>query len=371
MKPFASPFPSADYLPGLDGLRAGAIMIVLAAHMGFHHWIPGGFGVTLFFFISGMLITRLLLDEYTRQGHLNILQFYVRRLLRLYPALLVAIVLGTVTTLYTGQDIAIDKLFSALFYYINFYNIAHDFDMGFTGFDPFGILWSLAIEQQYYLLFPLVILPFMRNSRQLCLLLAASVIMVLAWRYWLVSHGADTKLIYMRTDTRIDSILYGALLTALLAQDTAGKWIATCSRWWVLPASTALLLSTFIIRDPYYRDTLRYSIQGLALMPILTIICFTSSHRWLTRLLEYRPLCLTGMWSYSLYLVHASVIAFAETIWGPASSGTTAISLQSHAGFIVTVLVLSYTLAMASYYGVEKPVMRLRKKFGSQQPPRT
>src|SRR2546428_13273829 len=93
----AGRLPSFSYVPGLDGLRACAILLVLVAHVGLHAYVPGGFGVTLFFFISGMLITRLLLAEHAETGCIAVGRFYARRMLRLYPALLVAIALATLT----------------------------------------------------------------------------------------------------------------------------------------------------------------------------------------------------------------------------------------------------------------------------------
>lgn len=357
--------PAFDYVPGLDGLRALAVLLVLVAHLGFNNMIPGGFGVTLFFFISGMLITRLLLAEYQVKGHINILRFYARRLLRLYPALLAAVVTGTLVGWYAGADHSIGRIMSALFYYINFHGIAYGFGQGREGFDSFSILWSLAIEQQYYLLYPLLLLPFIRHYRHLLLAILASVIVILLWRSWLHYHGASSDLIYMRTDTRIDSILYGALLTLILAQRHAHTWLQWCSRPRVLPASVLLLLSTFVIRDPHYRDTVRYTIEGVALMPIITIICFSTSASWLTTFLEKKPLRLIGLWSYSIYLFHAIAIVIAETIWGPGSLGMARIGSHAYAGFVVTTLVLTFIMAMASYYGIEQPLVALRRKIGS------
>lgn len=362
----ASTTPSYDYIPGLDGLRACAVILVLVAHCGFSTMIPGGFGVTLFFFISGMLITRLLLAEHAKTGTISVYRFYMRRLLRLYPALLAAIIAGACVFTLAGGEFSWPKIVSAVFYYINFYGITHGFGQGREGFDPFSVLWSLAIEQQFYLFFPLLVLPFVRRYRQLLYTLVILLVAVLAWRTFLHYQGASSDLIYMRTDTRIDSILYGALLTLVLAVNTSGAWLRFASRPWVLVIAITMIVSMFILRNPHFRDTVRFSLQGIALMPILTAICFSPSNTGLTRLLEIPVLRRIGTWSYSLYLFHPVAIVIAEIIWGPGSLGRSQVGTHAFIGFFVTAIPLSFALAAASYYAIEKPAMRWRHLFGSR-----
>jgi peptidoglycan/LPS O-acetylase OafA/YrhL len=362
----ASIFPSYDYIPGLDGLRACAVVLVLIAHCGFSTMIPGGFGVTLFFFISGMLITRLLLAEHQKTGAISIYRFYMRRLLRLYPALLVAILAGTAIFTLAGGEFSWPKVISALLYYINFYGIEHGFGQGRDGFDPLSVLWSLAIEQQFYLFFPLLVVPLVRNYKHLLITLVIVLAAVLAWRTFLHFQGASSDLIYMRTDTRIDSILYGALLSLILAVNTKGSWVRFSAQPWVLIIAVAMILSMFIIRNPHFRDTVRYSLQGIALMPIVTAICFSPTNMGLTRFLEIAPLRRVGTWSYSLYLLHPVAIVISEIIWGSGSLGIAQVGTSAFIGFFMTAIPLSFILAAASYYWIEKPAMQWRHLFGSR-----
>ncbi|WP_016834052.1 acyltransferase family protein [Herbaspirillum lusitanum] len=362
----ASARPSFDYLSGLDGLRACAVLLVLVAHLGFSTTIPGGFGVTVFFFISGLLITRLLLAEHAQNGRIAVGRFYVRRLFRLYPALLVAVALAA------GGIMSWGKVFSALFYYANYYGIYAHFGQGRDGFDPFSILWSLAVEEQYYLVFPFICVAVLAGTadlRRFSRGLAGSVVLVLAWRV-IVHHygnsgGGTSDYIYMATDTRIDSILYGAWLALILANDTQKHWRRFSASRVVQAVCLLLLLASFVVHHPGFGDTLSYSLQGLALMPLITAICFTTSTTSLTKLLETSPMRRFGNWSYSLYLYHPVAIVLAEIWWGPGSIGPQRIGWQTYPAFALTAVLLSFALAVSSYNFVEKPFLRWRRRFGA------
>ena len=120
-----SPKASHGYIPGLDGLRAIAVLIVLIAHFGLAHIIPGGFGVTVFFIISGFLITRLLISEQETKGRIALKNFYIRRIIRLYPAL-AFMVLGTTLIYYVmgiGGPSALE-LTAALGYFTNIFQVS-------------------------------------------------------------------------------------------------------------------------------------------------------------------------------------------------------------------------------------------------------
>jgi peptidoglycan/LPS O-acetylase OafA/YrhL len=360
--------PSFDYIPGLDGLRAAAVLLVLVAHMGWSTAIPGGFGVTLFFFISGLLITRLLLAEHAQQGRIAVGRFYMRRLIRLYPALLMAVLIASLLVLYSGGLISWGKVAAAVFYYANYYGIYVNFGLGRDGFDPFSILWSLAVEEQYYLVFPFLCALLLGNNgslRRLFWVLAAILVLTLLWRIILHHAGVSSDRIYLGTDTRIDAILYGAWLALLLARDGQQHWRRFCASHIVQVVCLLMLLAGFLIRDPGFRDTLRYSLQGLALMPLITALCFTESLAPLKRVLEIKPARRIGNWSYSLYLYHPIAIAIAELIWGPGSIGPQRVGWQVFPYFVASVVLLSFGLATLSYYFVEQPFLRWRRRFGA------
>ena len=113
------------YIPALDGMRALSIAVVVGSHFWVKGWIPGGFGVTVFFFISGFLITRLLLAEFTETGTVSIGRFYIRRFLRLYPALFVLVAVLSALYLALGRSLNPMEIVAALFYFINYYVMVH------------------------------------------------------------------------------------------------------------------------------------------------------------------------------------------------------------------------------------------------------
>ena len=171
-----------NYIPALDGFRGLAIMAVVISHYGFGKWIPGGFGVTLFFFVSGFLITRLLIAEYEKTQRIDLGSFYLRRVLRLYPALLVMVVLAIGFTMAMGCDFQPGEVLSTLFYYRNYYMLYGDQGVSVNCSRIFDITWSLAIEEHFYLFFPLLFMALYRRPNILAMVMALIIASALAWR---------------------------------------------------------------------------------------------------------------------------------------------------------------------------------------------
>jgi peptidoglycan/LPS O-acetylase OafA/YrhL len=332
-----------QYIPALDGLRA--ILIVMASHYGGDGFIPGGFGVTLFFFISGYLITSILIGEMETTGTISVSDFYIRRFFRLAPALLAMIAAVTLLfDLIVGSPY-IPQLLAALFYAMNYYQI-------FDGASPMplGVLWSLAVEEHYYLIFPALFVLGWKWPRCFLIGLCLLSLSILGWRTALVLkfHVSEYRT-YMATDTRLDSILYGAILA--VAVTLSKRSIAWMQHWTVLAAATAILLFTLVYRSPEFRETFRYSLQGLALMPIFYWVIFTPKDALVRRLLESSALVWVGRISYSLYLWHFSVLYFFQKI-------DTGKPYQYVAAAIVSLLVASL-----SFYLIERPFQSLRNQF--------
>lgn len=204
----------------LDGIRAISVLIVVLAHSGLQALVPGVLGVTIFFFLSGYLITTLMLAENERTGKINILQFYARRMLRLMPPLFVSLAIAyglTFAGLLSG-GITISGLTAQLFYFANYYGLF--FYPGNTVPDGTSILRSLAVEEHFYIFYPFFLTLLLRSAlrpRTIGTLLGIGCLVVPSWRIHLVqSPDFEIYRTYYASDTRIDSIIYGCILAVVI-----------------------------------------------------------------------------------------------------------------------------------------------------------
>jgi peptidoglycan/LPS O-acetylase OafA/YrhL len=302
-------------IPSLDGLRALAVLIVVVSHAGYGETIPGGLGVTIFFFLSGYLITTLLLDEREGTGQINIGHFYQRRAFRLLPSLfvtlLVAYVLVGLGRIQGG--ISWQGVGSQVFYFANYYSIF--FDHGGTTPAGTGILWSLAVEEHFYIIFPLLMFAVLRVAgarRFLIGLFVALCVAALLWRSWLVTRpGFDELRTFYATDTRFDSILFGCILALwrnpARSQRDPTRAVMRRVDWLLCAGAAALLLATIMYREPHFRESWRYTLQGLALMPLFYYAILHPATGPF-RLLNTRVLARIGVLSYGIYLIHYIVL---------------------------------------------------------------
>ena len=323
------------YFPALDGLRALAVAGVICYH-GSLPWAGGGFlGVDAFFVLSGFLITTLLLREWRSSGdpaardpggRIDLKGFWTRRARRLLPALL--LVLGAVA-LYAAIVAAPDELrtirgdgIASLFYVANWRFIlsGQSYFAQFGAPSPLRHFWSLAIEEQFYLLWPLMVFGILRwrrgSVRSLAVfsVVAATASAVLMWI--LYTPGQDPSRVYYGTDTRASSLLVGALLAMLMlrrptVEHRGARWTlhaaaigaaALLGYWW----STATEHSDWLYRGGFVIA---------AVLVAVVIASVTQPNRGpLGRALSVKPLRFIGMISYGLYLWHWPVfIALSPT----------------------------------------------------------
>ena len=267
-------------IPALDGLRAVSILLVFFSHQGYEDLIPGGLGVTAFFFISGFLITNLLCAEYQKTNRLDFKGFFIRRLLRLYPALLFVLVLFSAFLLATGQRIAAAEVVAALFYFENYYAVY---------FKPiaahFSILWSLAVEEHFYLLFPLLFIGLVRKPVLLLLTTLGFILLPLLLRiyttsrYGIITFSEDST--YYLTHCRFDSILFGCLLSVVLQSGFRQRFLRAVSTYSGYAVGLGLLAITLFYRDECFRQTYRYSLQGVAFLFLIPPIVYSQRYRLL------------------------------------------------------------------------------------------
>lgn len=328
----------------IDGLRAVAVMMVILAHLGAGNVLPGGLGVTLFFFISGYLITMLMIEEYDANGALDVRNFYIRRFLRLAPPLLTMVLIVSSVFALIGEPIRGGKIAAASLYYANYFGIIYP-----APTEPLDPMWSLAVEEHYYLIFPLAFCLGWKNPKNFLLLICVAILASLAWRCWLVFEtGASELRTYTSTDTRVDSILFGAVLAVVLKINNkmAAKWAER-----MLPLALATLLATLSIRVAAFRETLRYTMQGLALIPLFFCAVYSSRYRLISRLLSSRPMKKIGKLSYSLYLWHFPVLLLIQH------------TRLAGISFIVANVAIDIILAEVSFRFIERPFFRLRHYF--------
>ncbi|MCL4544034.1 MAG: acyltransferase [Chloroflexi bacterium] len=343
------------YIPSLDGFRAGAVLLVFLSHAITVRALPGNFGVTVFFFLSGYLITTLLRMEYERSQAISLRDFYLRRILRIFPPFYLVLLSATLLTGFGFLKGSLDPsafLFQ-FFYLTNYYVIDHGW---WTGIPGSWVYWSLAVEEHFYLAFPLCYLLLRRHvpsARIQALILGSVCALVLLWRFELVfGLHAIKERTYIATDTRIDSILFGCIL-AIVGNPTLDppRVSERHMKWVALPLSLVALLGSLVIQSPWFQESIRYTIQGIALYPVF--ICAIRYPQWGPfRILNFAPVRFMGILSYSFYLLHPTVI-YGVQQWLPVGA-----LLQGLISFTVTLL-----LCVIIYRFVEQPCARLRRRL--------
>lgn len=295
-------------IPSLDGMRAVSILIVFISHAEPDWRIPGGFGVTVFFFLSGFLITSLLFREYATYQSVSLKRFYIRRVLRLAPPLLLTILGASLLVLAGFAEGTLDPLtmLSQIFFVYNYFSLYGPVQ---PVVDGFGIMWSLSVEEHFYLIWPLIFLMLMRGRIRFHHIVGL-IFLSLIWRYVRVLGFEDKEwTIYISTDTRFDSLLFGCLLAVLQESRMATPRLLRKPNlmYPILGIALAVILFTFVYRDEVFRSTWRYTLQGLALMPIFHF-AVTRPEAPVFQPLNWRFVRMIGVWSYTIYLCHFVII---------------------------------------------------------------
>jgi peptidoglycan/LPS O-acetylase OafA/YrhL len=300
----------AGRLLPLDGLRAAAVLIVMISHAGLGQIIPGGFGVTIFFFLSGYLITTLMVGEWEKTRTVDLGGFYLRRVVRIIPPMVIAICLAVaLSAVGLGRQLNHGGL---IWDFLLVSNYAPLFAAGSQIAIP---LWSLAIEEHFYLLFPGLFFALRRSRSNVALVCAGLCVAVLIARLVHVSISGPTSDIYYWSHTRIDSILFGCILATWNNPAKAGKtYIGGHIGYAIIGA--AIILWTLVARDPVFRETWRYSFQGLGLFLLFNYALRTDGLP--ATILSARPLKIVADLSYFLYLVHLPLYLAASHLPVPA-----------------------------------------------------
>ena len=344
------------YIPGLDGIRALAVLAVLCYHANYS-WALGGFlGVETFFVLSGFLITLLLLSEWRATGGINLKNFWLRRARRLLPAVWLLLLILPLLAILVARD-ALPRLKedipAALFYVTNWVYIFREVPY----FEAFGRpallqqLWSLAVEEQFYLLWPLVLLFLLRRLKNNRSQLLGAIFLMIAissgWMAVLYSPSVDPLRVYYGTDTRAAGFLVGAMLAIVWApwkaSHTLGRRKLEIIGW----SGLAALLFLYNYLNEFWLFLYRGGIPLTALASALLIIGASSPTTSLSKFLESRVLRWIGTRSYSIYLWHWPVFMLTRP----------GIDIHLPAPLVrVGQLVVTFGLAELSYRWIESPI---------------
>ena len=348
------------YMPGLDGLRAISVLAVIAYHLNLS-WAPGGFlGVGVFFVLSGYLITDQLIAQWQDTQRLDLKNFWMRRLRRLMPGLFLMLGIVSLYLFLFDRSMLISlkgDLLSAVLYFNNWWLIFHQVSY-FESFgppSPIGHLWSLAIEEQFYLLWPLILALLLRFTSQRSKLVlftiigAAASVVAMALIY---DAGTDPSRVYYGSDTRAFALLIGAVLAMVWPSRRLPKQLPRKSRFILDLVGAAGLFGIILIiwRTNEYNASLY--LGGLALFSILTAVVTAVLAHPATlsgQILGCKPLRWIGVRSYSLYLWHFPVIILTS----PAVD-----TGGLNVGRMVIQLTITLILAAFSYKYVEEPIRR-------------
>jgi peptidoglycan/LPS O-acetylase OafA/YrhL len=339
---------SFKYRPALDGLRAVAILAVL----GFHFpgpFVDGGFlGVDLFFVLSGFLITTLLYVEWEETGAIRLGAFYGRRALRLFPALAAYLIVGLLAVHLVG-DADLEQrsqtgALSAAFYVANWVRVTH----GIDSLGVFNHTWSLSIEEQFYLVWPVMLWMLLRSgrtSRQIAGILTLALALSVAWRLVLWDGGANFGRLYNGSDTHADPLILGCLLAVWRRKHSVRP-----TTLMVAVAALALGAAVVLARaDAPYMFLGVLTLFALACAVLIAAVDQLGSAGRLVWLLSLPPLVLIGRLSYSLYLWHYLVYQLIlRTVLTPKWQ-------------LLADIVLSFLLAFLSYTYIERPFLRLKR----------
>ncbi|WP_258207487.1 acyltransferase family protein [Paenibacillus radicibacter] len=345
-------------MPGLDGLRALSLVVIIIYHLN-PNWLPGGFlGVGIFFVLSGYLITDLLVTEWNNSGKLNLKNFWIRRFRRLLPCMFTMLLFVVAwLSLFDPSRLAAlrGEIAASVLYFNNWYLIFHEVSY-FEHFgppSPLTHLWSLSVEEQFYIFWPLIlfvgfrIIPKRKKLAGWIIVAAAVSACVMALIY---EPGSDPSRVYYGTDTRVFALLIGAALALIWPSQKLSNRTSPRGRI-VLDTIGGISLAVLLIMiytaneydaRLYYGGLVFASLTAAMLVAVIVHPCSR-----LGQMFSIKPLRWIGVRSYGIYLWHYPIIALTTSKIGTESNLQLLILLQVAASFI---------LAALSYRFIETPI---------------
>jgi peptidoglycan/LPS O-acetylase OafA/YrhL len=345
-------------IPSLDGLRAVAVTEVIVYHLGIPGSPGGSHGVMAFFVLSGFLITWLLLSEEEKFGNISLSSFYKRRVLRIFPAFYCMWFVSVVLLLIERKTISWGAFFSCFFYVGNYW-----FGITNRGDQVMGMAWSLGVEEQFYIFWPLCFILFRHNLKRLTQVLLGIIFVAWFYRVFLCFyvHPPHNYLEYA-FDTRMDSLMVGCLTAILLKRRVLDRLLNVIAQNPLLPFFTLILLGIVVSLGSFvqfdYRHTVTFALEPFLVAILLIQLVqfgFTAPWSWL----NWLPIRFVGRISYPLYLYHLLAINQTEFLLP---------NLRLRWQYPVMIS-LSFLFAVCSYFLVEKPFLALKSRFAPEMRP--
>ncbi|MFB5589493.1 acyltransferase family protein [Bacillus cereus] len=354
-KPFKK---NSRYMVGLDSLRGLAILGVILYHINFN-WMPGGFlGVTVFFVLSGYLITDILAMEWKRNKRIDLKKFWLSRARRLLPGMLVMLVI-TLAWITIFHSSLLGKMrgdsLAALFYVSNWWYIYHNlsyFD-NFNQLSPLNHFWSLAVEEQFYVVWPFIIslgLYYIKKQSRMILLICLGAFASALAMANLYEPGVDPSRIYYGTDTRAFSLLIGAVLALVWPSNRLANNIIPKARFILdVVGGIAFIIILVMFWKTNQYDPFLYK-GGMVLLSIATALLVANLAHPASRIaqfLRFRPLRWVGVRSYGIYLWHYPIL----TLTTPKVNAGDFSIIRAILQFLLIILI-----AQISWKFIEKPI---------------
>jgi peptidoglycan/LPS O-acetylase OafA/YrhL len=369
-----SPEDARRHWPALDGLRGIAVIVMILHHIGV---LQGGYlSLSLFFVLSGFLITSLLIKEWDARSRVSFRDFYARRVLRLFPALgtviVASVIAGAVLVMTGGPDRAdvratLDAIPWVLAFAGNWVR-ALDSHALLGSLGALGQTWTLAVEEQFYLLWPIVFVLLMRRRirrDRLALALASLAVADMIYRAVLARLGYGVDRLYYATDTNCDGLLIGCAMAFWLAHRPVKPrraGLASKTTAWVAAVVLAGMYLVGRRSDGAYETSAAVLASGV----IVALVVTGRAPDGMRRLLSARAIVRVGRRSYGLYLYHYLMLAIITMLFAPYPDFTLSGSLPLRAVYFAATVAgvgVSYLMAEVSYSRIELPALRLKRKF--------
>ena len=349
------------YIAGLDGLRAFAVLAVVAYHFNFS-WAAGGFlGVDVFFVISGYLITSNILTLQESEINFSLREFWIRRIRRLLPAAYVMIIAVFVwTMIFKPEMVATVKCdaASSIVYASNWWYIFHkvSYFNSFGSPSPLKNLWSLAVEEQFYIVWPIILITGLKVFKKreklsnivFMAALCSAILMAILYK-----PGADPSRVYYGTDTRAFELLIGSWLAIVYPMKRLYSKKKSIKQRSMLNITSTITFAIFIISVIFVNEYQTFLYRGgmllISLNAAILIACACHPSSYLGRLLSWKPLSWLGKRSYGVYLWHYPIIVLSTPVYEIGNPSYWRVGLQ---------LVITIIIAEISYRFIEMPIRK-------------